>query len=163
MAKEVQNYGEIPGQPYLLYSLGQQQFEVDKDGFQVNNTMETVLFFISRVKGIKEKKGHIVGNIENGVFDVELFMNDGTLPAQPTQHLPGHVYGVVRETLAQVLIQDKVSEVIFSGKNTVLTDAGTFTFDKLIGDPRLIGKKTQLARRDDNTGSYQFSYSIRKR
>lgn len=68
--------------------------------------------------------------------------------------------GLVREALAQMLIQKKVNK---SSCVVTLTDEGKHAYEVLMQDPRLIGTKEELPERDSDTGELRYKYTLQAR
>ena len=146
---------------FMSYEYEGQNFSVVKTPFKDfagTTVKDQVLLKI--LDSQRELHGEIYGNFKNGEFFSISLTNTHTHDFKSVELDEGHVNGVVRETIAQMLIQDKVSAWLSSG---TLLEGGKITYDRLLSDERLTGKKILLPKPDSDTGKPRYQYSISKR
>lgn len=109
-----------------------------------------------------QKHGEIYGSLsgpDEKEFRSETLVNYGLYKGF-RQHIvkkPWHVDGVIRETIAQLLIRG-VLQTWTSSDN--LLSGGEITYEALLSDDRLTGTKFVLPNRDPDSGRQKYQYSF---
>lgn len=138
---------------------------LDGDGKEIPGTQDVV--FINIYDEQQQHLGQIAGSwVRNTSRDIVAFASDSLTNTkleyrrQQQTKLPGHKPGIVRETIAQLIVQGIAPQWKSS---RVLLDGGVITYEALLRDKRLSGKRIKLDVRDSDTGEELYQYVLKKK
>ncbi|HSW89630.1 MAG TPA: hypothetical protein VLH19_02030 [Patescibacteria group bacterium] len=112
-------------------------------------------------------RGKIIGELKRDPRDQSLTFKSSYLKNDQVQEefmrvekAPGHIGGIMRETIAQLLLQGAVGTWIST--SGVLLEGGNKTYEALLVDPRLTGEKKLLSEKDSDEND-RFQYKLTKK